>query len=1014
MKYRYYKSLNKKLSILLAAAFALATAFIDVGVYKVKSAGSSVSGKVYVSGDPASGITVENADIDSTSTVILEGNTLSVELASGEQKAYENVTSVTVASVNTYLIQSGSTSTNIIADAGNVTINGTYTGAVQVGSNGVWNVESEAYCSGETGFINAGSFSNYGTVDFGSDSFYGSFVCGTDTSYFYNNGTVKAGSIKLDSDNLISSDSAVYDVSESVGSFVKGSADLAGLVVADRNSDITSSGGSFKLEVEGITRTISEAVTSYPAYYMMIPDIIVNEVTEPIYYGTDIDEIVKKYVEIPSDYDGSWTIKYYDDSDRNHEIDKSEMYPGDYGYRIVSEATSNYIDSETGAEDLSIELLAVENTSCTVTGLKNTYYAQDSITITPPSGYQITTYMDESKFADSLEFTKNDFYPEGNGGNFYAGLYFNFRRNKDKAISKDIQWANASSILDKIIFDDTKPQLSGAIIADGTSISPEDGEVVEAEKVTLTIYDENLSGVAVNGTANEIVDGKYSYITINIPKKTKDKYVITAEDLSGREFSYAMTLKSPRISTTATVDVPDTTEGEDYEPVVTTDSDGEDDATFMYKAQSAPESAYNSTKPTAPGIYMVKATIPETDFYEKIVCESSFEIKEKEEEEETSEEKTTEKKTTEEKTTEEKTTEEKTTEEKTTEEKTTEEKTTEEKTTEEVTTEEPTTEETTTEEPTTEEPTTETHKQDATASVELADQYYGVNYNPVLTSNSDGVASAYFLYANAGTENFTDVKPAIPGSYTVRAVVPETEKFNSVQCETSFQISYLPTPENPYTISGLKGKKDYYIADVYLEAPDGYYISAWNNGIFSSNVIYNPNMTAVYLSRITDGARTAEIPFTEDIKIDTVKPRLAAFPKDQDGKTIDLDSEQFADKITFVITDEHLESVTINGDIVPIKNNEANITLDSERGKKSFEILAHDEAGNKFGAYVGIKATWLKTSVIPPNITLPLNEDTLYKLGSGRWVVGGDITVYNGGIGVYVYTDEDLIFYNAE
>ena len=78
---------------------------------------------------------------------------------------------------------------------------------------------------------------------------------------------------------------------------------------------------------------------------------------------------------------------------------------------------------------------------------------------------------------------------------------------------------------------------------------------------------------------------------------------------------------------TATVKVADITVGQKPSPVVTTESDGKDKATFEYKASSAPDSAFSSAVPTAKGTYTVRATIPETDTYEKIVCSASFEIK---------------------------------------------------------------------------------------------------------------------------------------------------------------------------------------------------------------------------------------------------------------------------------------------------------------------------------------------------------------------------------------------------
>ena len=72
------------------------------------------------------------------------------------------------------------------------------------------------------------------------------------------------------------------------------------------------------------------------------------------------------------------------------------------------------------------------------------------------------------------------------------------------------------------------------------------------------------------------------------------------------------------------VSVEDIFVGGKVNPVVTTESDGK--ATFEYRSSSASASSYSSVVPTAAGTYTVRATIAETDTYEKIVCTSEFTI----------------------------------------------------------------------------------------------------------------------------------------------------------------------------------------------------------------------------------------------------------------------------------------------------------------------------------------------------------------------------------------------------
>ena len=79
--------------------------------------------------------------------------------------------------------------------------------------------------------------------------------------------------------------------------------------------------------------------------------------------------------------------------------------------------------------------------------------------------------------------------------------------------------------------------------------------------------------------------------------------------------------------TTASVAVADIYVGGEVTPVVTTISNGKAGATFEYKLSSADDSTYSSTVPSAAGTYTVRATIPATVEYARIVCTAEFKIK---------------------------------------------------------------------------------------------------------------------------------------------------------------------------------------------------------------------------------------------------------------------------------------------------------------------------------------------------------------------------------------------------
>ena len=76
----------------------------------------------------------------------------------------------------------------------------------------------------------------------------------------------------------------------------------------------------------------------------------------------------------------------------------------------------------------------------------------------------------------------------------------------------------------------------------------------------------------------------------------------------------------------ASVSVSDPYAGTEYAPVLTTDSDGRDNAVFEYKAKGAGDESYSTERPGDAGTYVVRATVPETDTYGKITCTSEFNI----------------------------------------------------------------------------------------------------------------------------------------------------------------------------------------------------------------------------------------------------------------------------------------------------------------------------------------------------------------------------------------------------
>ena len=289
------------------------------------------------------------------------------------------------------------------------------------------------------------------------------------------------------------------------------------------------------------------------------------------------------------------------------------------------------------------------------------------------------------------------------------------------------------------------------------------------------------------------------------------------------------------------------------------------------------------------------------------------------------------------------------------------------------------------------------------AVINVENIYAGQSVNPVVDTDSDGRDGVKYLYKNTGAPDstYSSSAPINVGSYTVQAVIPETDSFVAASCTAEFEVTYLDAPDNPFSFSGTKGNNDYYITDVYLNAASGYSISGTFGGTYSSRIEYISEAQNVYLRRQSDGALTSAISVSQKLKIDKVAPE---FLQGTNGSTV------YSDEMSVTVKDEHLMSLTIDGDDVGVKKEEATAELDPENGEKSFKLVAEDEAGNTSSLNMTLKATWLKDKIIPANKLLPLVKSESYKLDNGKWTVSGDSTVYSGGWDVYVNSDGSYTF----
>lgn len=288
-----------------------------------------------------------------------------------------------------------------------------------------------------------------------------------------------------------------------------------------------------------------------------------------------------------------------------------------------------------------------------------------------------------------------------------------------------------------------------------------------------------------------------------------------------------------------------------------------------------------------------------------------------------------------------------------------------------------------------------------TATVRAEDIYYGSS--PVIEKvSSNGTENAIVEYKNLDADNavyMADV-PEKPGNYSVRAVFPETDKYTKAEATADFKITYLPLPEQPYKLSGTKGKNGFYISFVKITPPQGYLISASSDGTYGNAVTFQTSKenANVYLMNGRN-EKTDAVP-VGSFKIDTRLPVIGAKDK----------SVSYGDTVEVIVSDTNLSHVMVNGSEVEFSGTSAKLLLESGNGKKEYEITATDLAGNKNTVNITVAASWLKSGVVPNGTAIRLTANQRYMLGSGTWKVSGDSTNYTGTTGFYVGSEGEYIF----
>lgn len=288
-----------------------------------------------------------------------------------------------------------------------------------------------------------------------------------------------------------------------------------------------------------------------------------------------------------------------------------------------------------------------------------------------------------------------------------------------------------------------------------------------------------------------------------------------------------------------------------------------------------------------------------------------------------------------------------------------------------------------------------------TADVSVKDIYYGGT--PVVEFQStNGTNNAVVQYRSLDENDaaYTEEIPEQPGSYRVRVTVPETEKYTEAVATADFKITYLPTPEQPYEISGTRGENGFYISPVTITPAKGYRIAYLADGVYWDTVTFQNSgeHTAVYLMN-NRGEKTGAVP-VEAFRIDTKLPVIDAEDK----------SVYYGDRVVITVRDDNLSRILVNGKAAEFTGTSAEISLDGEKHKKGYQITAIDLAGNKSTVNITVAPDWMKSGVVPAGSPVYLMTNQGYTLGNGAWKVGGDATTYTGSQTFYVDSEGEYTF----
>lgn len=217
----------------------------------------------------------------------------------------------------------------------------------------------------------------------------------------------------------------------------------------------------------------------------------------------------------------------------------------------------------------------------------------------------------------------------------------------------------------------------------------------------------------------------------------------------------------------------------------------------------------------------------------------------------------------------------------------------------------------------------------------------------------------------------------------------------TIQYGLFYQNAKTVTVQAEDNESGIAGY-EYLVSEVPLTIAQLQSSQAWKAG--ATFTIDAAAQEQIIYARVTNQAGMASYISTDGIVYDTTAPVIRGIVNGE---------FYYAEKLPVTVTDDYLQRVTVNGKAVTVNGTSA--VFDLTPADEAYTITAQDVTGNTTTYKVTVEESWIRDGIASSG-KKKLVAGTAYKLGSGKWQIAGDSTVYEGGRTFYAASSGEYDF----